>query len=424
MKNINLKGIELKLIGAIVVSLLISSPISAYLYSLIAQYVPGGYAVYVNTFVTLIVTTTFILIFARIIIIRPLNLVELSIKQASKGDLTTLIEYQSNDEIGRLSSSFNEMINNLNHIIKKTNQTVFEVTEHSSQLNTVAEENNRAIEQITYSIHEINGGAEGQVESAHDLVDVAKEVSSNMSESASSIQKVSTLAMSTNEKAIKGNEMVIDTINQMNAIHQSVGHASGVISSLEEKSKTIGDVVGIITGIADQTNLLALNATIEAARAGEHGRGVAIVAEEVRKLAEQSTRAGEDIKNIIIDIQSETIQAVKFMDEGKLVVKQGIEKVDQTGKGFTGILEDIKEISKQTQEISVIVENVNQHSLSMVTKIDDVAVISEQASGSIQNVSASAQEQNASMEEISASVTLLNKMAHELLKELQTFKVA
>ncbi|ADC50656.1 putative methyl-accepting chemotaxis protein [Alkalihalophilus pseudofirmus OF4] len=423
MKTFNISGIGPKLIGAIIVSLLISSPISAYLFSLIDQYVARNFAVYVNTLVTLIVTTTIILIFVRFILIRPLNRLQSAIRQASKGDLSVTIQNASKDEIGQLSMAFDEMMKDLRHLILKTNQTVGEVTGSSNQLNSVAEENSKAIEQITYAIQDVNTGAEEQVKRANELVDTARGVSAQMRESSLTIDKVSKFAVSTNEKAIEGNKLVVDTINQMNEIHHTVGSTSKVISTLEEKSKTIGEIVGLITGIADQTNLLALNATIEAARAGEHGRGFAIVAQEVRKLAEQSTGAGENIKKIIQDIQTETHQAVKLMEEGKEVVKKGIDKVNLTGNGFTGILKDIQLMKEQTNEMNVIIDQVNQQSINMTGKIEDVAVIAEQASSSIQTISASAEEQNASMEEISSSVSLLNNLAQDLSGELQQFKV-
>jgi len=416
------RGLGLKLVITIVASLLISSPISAYLYSLIQQYVDRGIGVYINTLVTLIVTTTIISLIVRYMIILPLHKVEEAIKKASEGDLTVSIHYNAKDEIGRLSNSFNIMIYNLKDLMEKTNQTALKVTDYSKQLNTIAEENSKAIEHISSSIQDVNTAAENQAQSSSNLVHSAKEISSQMEQSSASIQFVSNKAISANEKAGSGNKMVTNTINQMNEIQKSTEETSKVIQSLEIKSQKIGEIVEIITQIAEQTNLLSLNASIEAARAGEHGKGFAVVANEVRKLAEQSAIAGDDIREIIKDIQIETKRAVDSMEQGKDNVENGIKMVGETGGIFKDILRDFEEVSYQVQEVSTIVEQVNQSSIEMVKMIENVAVTAEQASGSIQNVSASVEEQNASMEEIYSSVIELNKMANDLQSDINKFK--
>ncbi|WP_430786710.1 methyl-accepting chemotaxis protein [Virgibacillus flavescens] len=414
--------LSMKMILAVIVSLLISSPISAYLNSVVKGYIEGSFGVYVNTLVTLIVSTTIITIFVRFLIIRPLSKVEEAVKLAAEGDLTATIDHKSNDEIGNLAITFNEMIDGLQVLIGKTNHTVLKVADYSKQLNNVAEENSKAIEQISLSIQDVAAGAEGQVNNASDLVDSAKQISVGMKQSASSIDTVASISNSATSKASTGNEMVVKTIRQMKDIQSSVGETSNVIGALEVKSNEIGEIVEIITQIADQTNLLALNATIEAARAGEHGKGFAVVADEVRKLAEQSGEAGNNIQNIIKDIQVETNLAVKSMDQGKVIVENGMKLVDVTGDNFKDISVDIEKLSHQAQEVSVIINQVNANADEMVSKIENVSVTAEQASDSIQNVSAAGEEQNASMEEISASLVALNQLSNDLQADLSKFK--
>ncbi len=276
------------MIAAIIISLLISTPISAYINGLIKGYIDGSYGVYVNTFISLLITTTIISLFVRFLIINPLNRVEEAIKQASEGDLTVSVQSRSQDEIGRLSQSFDRMVINLSDLIDKSNTTVIKVSDYSKQLNSIAEENTRAIDDINLSIQEVASGSEGQARSSADLVISAKEISEGMEQSAAAIQSVVKISTSANEKAKQGNEAAARTIRQMQEIRDSVGETSELLRALDSKSDQIGEIVKMITTIADQTNLLALNATIEAARAGEHGKGFAVVADEVRKLAEQS----------------------------------------------------------------------------------------------------------------------------------------
>jgi methyl-accepting chemotaxis protein len=211
-------------------------------------------------------------------------------------------------------------------------------------------------------------------------------------------------SVSANDKAKPGNESVMNTIKQMNEIRESVGETSELLQALEGKSGQIGEIVKMITSIADQMDLLALNATIEAARAGEHGKGFAVVADEVRKFAEQSGSAGDTIRTIVQEIQSETNIAVDSMMKGRNIIESGIHMVDQTGKSFKEITGDIENVSRQTHEVSAIIEQVNASTSNMLKMIENIAVISDKTSGSIQTVSASAEEQSASMQEISSNV--------------------
>lgn len=179
----------------------------------------------------------------------------------------------------------------------------------------------------------------------------------------------------------------------------------------------------MITQIADQTNLLALNAAIEAARAGEHGRGFSVVADEVKKLAEGSGEAAGQIRNLILEIQTEADNAVQSMSLGSSVVEKGIDMVHQTGEVFKDILVAIEQVTAESQEVSAIIEQVNSSSQNMVDTMEGVASIAEQSAGNTQNVAASVEEQNASMQEISASTEALSSMAQDLQEAVSTFKV-
>ncbi|UXH46481.1 methyl-accepting chemotaxis protein [Rossellomorea vietnamensis] len=418
-----LERIDFKMIASIVISLLISTPISAYINGLIKDYIDGSYGVYVNTLISLLVTTTIISLFVRFLIINPLNKVEGAIKQAAQGDLTVAVNSRSNDEIGRLSHSFDKMVANLGDLLEKSNQTVIKVSDYSTQLNSIAEENTKAIDAITSTIQEVAAGSEGQAKSSAKLVIASKEIAEGMEQSAAAIQSVAKTSMSASGKAAKGNAAAVDTVKRMQEIRQSVGETSELLQALDSKSDQIGEIVKMITSIADQTNLLALNATIEAARAGEHGRGFAVVAEEVRKLAEQSGNAGDKIRFIIQEIQSETNKAVQSMNQGRTIIESGIVMVDRTGDSFKEITGDIENVSRQTHEVSAIIEQVNASTVNMLTMIENIAVIADQTSGSIQTVSAASEEQAASMQEIASNVNMLNGMSRDLRGDLSRFKV-
>jgi methyl-accepting chemotaxis protein len=199
--------------------------------------------------------------------------------------------------------------------------------------------------------------------------------------------------------------------------------SSQVVNVLGEKSMEIEEIVALITEIANQTNLLALNAAIEAARAGEQGRGFAVVADEVRKLAERSNTAAGKIGTIITEIQQETGKAVKAMEDGTAAVSTGMLLMKNTGEAFVEILEMVEIVSRQAQEVSVIVEETNHLTKSMADRLDKISDVTQQSVGNTQQVAAAAEEQNATMEEIAAAADMLSKMAEELQESVTVFKL-
>lgn len=356
-------------------------------------------------------------------ITRPLKELMGSTEKIAGGDLSEEIVIRSKDELGELSNSVNQMRINLRHLIGQLGINTDHVASTSEELSASAEQTSRATEQISTSIQEVALGSEKQVSSATEATEAAAEISRGMNQAASSIQNVADLTNTASNKAITGNTVVTQTVEQMNLVQQSVSQTAGVVNTLGEKSKEIGHIVELITQIATQTNLLALNAAIEAARAGEHGRGFAVVADEVRKLAEQSGDAAAQIRELIQEIQTEADKAVESMNDGTSIVQEGIKMVHLTGETFGDIVNSIERLAAESQEVSSIVEQVNVSSQSMVEMMEAVANIAEQSAGNTQNVAASAEEQNASMEEVASSAEALSKMAQELQEVISKFKV-
>ena len=209
----------------------------------------------------------------------------------------------------------------------------------------------------------------------------------------------------------------------MDKIHGSVDDTAKVIQKLEERSKEIGQIIEVITGISDQTNLLALNAAIEAARAGEHGKGFAVVADEVKNLAEQSKESADKIANLIQQIQHDTTHAVEMMGKGTADVAEGISVVQVTGEGFKRIQQSIDQVTSQIQEISAVSEEMSASVEQVHASVDQVAQIVKEASTNTENIAAASEEQLASMEEITASSNSLSKMAEDLLAQMKQFKM-
>jgi methyl-accepting chemotaxis protein len=363
------------------------------------------------------------IIITRMITKPILSLAEAAEKIAS-GDLTQDdIKVKNRDEIGNLTNSFNQMKMNLRQLIRQVGLNAEQVAATSEELSANAEQTSKVTEQISIAIQEVAVGSEKQVSNATEVAQAVAEISKGMNQATSSIQSVADLTTTANDKANVGNTVVTQTVEQINLVQHSVSETAEVVNALGEKSEEIGQIVELITQIADQTNLLALNAAIEAARAGEQGRGFAVVADEVRKLAEQSGHAAGQIRDLIQEVQTEAEKAVQSMNDGTTVVKEGIKMVHQTGEAFRDIVKSIEQIAAESREVSAIVEQVNASSQSMVEMMEGVAHIAEQSAGNAQNVAASAEEQNASMEEVSSSAEALSKMAQDLQEVINKFKV-
>ena len=342
----------------------------------------------------------------------------------ANGDLTQKeVSMKGSDETGHLLNSASKVMNDLRGILSKIKDSTTQVAATSEELAAIAEENSAASEQISRAIQEVASGSEKQLSSFMDANQAASEISKGMEQVSSSIKTVSISSAAANEKAGVGAKTVSQTVEQMNVIQQAVEETAVMIDSLGEKSKGIGQFVEVITTIAKQTNLLALNAAIEAARAGEHGRGFAIVADEVKKLAGQSAKAADEIRELIVEIQTESNKAVDSMNQGTEVVQEGMLWVHQTGQAFDDIVNSIAEISSQSQEVTSVLNYVYERTRNMERTVEYAADISQQATGNTQNVAASAEEQNASMEEIATYSESLSKLVEELQLLINRFKV-
>jgi methyl-accepting chemotaxis protein len=259
---------------------------------------------------------------------------------------------------------------------------------------------------------------------------MANETSVTIDEMAKGIQQVAQNSMIATQSAEKtsisassGGAAIEKTIDQMKVIEQKTDHTANIISELEGRSQQIGQIVEAITTIADQTNLLALNAAIEAARAGEAGRGFSVVAEEVRKLAEQSAQSAKEITELIHEIQERTNNAVSFMNDSKKEVKTGAEVANLAGDNFAEILTRVSEITNQIHEISAASQELTSGTDTVVMSARHTIKESEKAAEETQSISAATEQQSAAVEEIATASKHLADMAMELQNSILKFKV-
>ena len=337
-------------------------------------------------------------------------------------------------------SATTQITSTIQEVAKGTQQQAASVTNTAS-----------SVEQLTRAIDGVSKGSEEQAEAVNQASQITSQISSTIEQVAGNAQAVTENATSASEAAENGSRTIEQTISGMHTIRDKVGVSAKRVQEMGERSDAIGAIVDTITDIASQTNLLALNAAIEAARAGEHGKGFAVVADEVRKLAERSAVATNEIGDLIKEIQRTVTDAVAAMDEGSQEVESGVERANEAGGALSDIMEAIEAVRQQSEQTAAASEEMSAASGELVASMDTVsavveentaaaeemsassgevsqaietiASISEENSAAIEEVSASTEEMSAQVEEVTASASSLSDMAGELTVLVSQFKL-
>ncbi|MDP4171915.1 MAG: methyl-accepting chemotaxis protein [Bacillota bacterium] len=355
---------------------------------------------------------------------KPVIAVADVLKKLADGDLTVSnVKVRSKDEVGLLSQALNQLLHNLKELIGKVYDSSVQVASASEQMLASNEQSTRAAEQIASAVQHTASGSEQQL-------NYFEEASSSVQEMAAGIQQIAESSESmlhSTENATNltrdGAKSVESVVSHMHEINVSFEETSKIVSNLGSRSQEINGIASLITSIAEQTNLLALNAAIEAARAGEHGKGFAVVADEVRKLAEQSKNSAVKIASMIHFVQKETEQAIEAVQSGNNLVEKGLLSTQEAHNAFVNISSSIEDVSYKVHEVSSAVEELTAQSKSIVGAIENVKGISEEVAFANQESSAATEEQVATMEEVTSSALGLTRLAEELQSVVSQFKL-
>ncbi|MDP4083968.1 MAG: methyl-accepting chemotaxis protein [Bacillota bacterium] len=345
-------------------------------------------------------------------------------EKIASGDLTQEeMKVRANDEIGDLTISFNAMTQSLRDVIHHITKSAEQVAAASGKLFATAEQTTKASEQISSAIQEVASGAEVQLRSSEESVSAIEEVAIGTQKIAESALSVRDSVQDANILNAQGNESVQKAIGQMNVIDQKFEKTIHEIGLLKERSLEIRKIIEVITGVAEQTNLLALNAAIEAARAGEHGKGFAVVADEVRRLADQSRSSAGQIVQLIEQIQRETENVNQSMTENLNEVELGKTVMRETGEIFEKILSSFAQVNKQIQEVSSSSKQISVNTQQVTIAVEQLSTIAREAAENSQSVATSSEEQLASFEDITASSETLSILAQELQGTIAKFNI-
>lgn len=357
-------------------------------------------------------------------IARPLEAVSAEVTYIAAGNLQRqMVAYKGNDEIGDLVQAFGTMVSNLRSMVGQVRTTAEQVTSASEELKQSAEQSAQAATSVAQTVTEVAGGAANQLLAIEEAVAESHDMASAITHIAQTAAGVSTKSGEAAATAVAGGKSVQEAVDQMHVISQAVTTSAAVVGRLGERSREIGEIVDVIHNISGQTNLLALNAAIEAARAGEAGRGFAVVADEVRKLAEQSKVAAQKIAHIVGDIQAETSAAVTAMNQGAVQVVRGTDAISDSGRQFTNIIDLVQNLNAQIIEISAAAEELAASSSTVVGSVTGIKHIAAETTAGTETISAATEEQSASMEQIAAASQGMLRLAEGLQTEVNRFLI-
>ena len=344
-------------------------------------------------------------------------------RNLKRGDFRdTPLDVTHADEFGEMAHELVDMRREVSGLLQSVSKSAETVAASSEQLTASSQQSAQAAMQVAQSVSEANELTMQQQQEVVNGKNAVGKINTSVEDIRKEAGLVTQRTSAASQHSAQGNASVDASVSQIRNVETTVRATAEIVDKLGESSKEIGQIVDVISGIAGQTNLLALNAAIEAARAGEQGRGFSVVAEEVRKLAEQSQSATQQIAELIQRIQQDTEEAVSSMKEGSDAVVQGAASVDGLRKVFQQISGLVEGVSEQVGRMEATISVVTSDARSITQSVEAIASHGAKVAEEMQSGSAAAEEQSASAEEIASASDSLAKLAQELQDSVQSFK--
>jgi len=358
------------------------------------------------------------------LIATPMRQLESYVQEITNGNLAIdKVTVSNKDEIGQLANAMNEMKDTLRSLISN-------LSDSASHLSATSEELTASTAEVNQAATVMLEGAKEGAESATATAKSANECAIAMDETAAAVQKIAessqqlhSVASHTEEMATLGTKNIHHAGEQMVSIYESTKLTTQLIHKLSKQSEEIESITQVITGITDQTNLLALNAAIEAARAGEHGKGFAVVADEVRKLAEESNTSASKIVALTSEIQRDTKNVEDAIEKSLKNVESGVEIIEVAGKSFDEIVNAIDNMKAQIEDVSAVTQQISATAEEVAASVSEIAKASEQTKDNAHQSYEASSQQLLSLKEITAVSTDLSNRAQELQQVVVNYHV-
>lgn len=346
-----------------------------------------------------------------------------NLSEISSGDLSVVFETDSSNEFGIIEKEFNKTLKKISTMLLSIKNNFSAINSHSENLSAISEDMSSSSSQVASTISQVAQGSQKQSDELSSITKIMDNFGTNIEKIVNSIKDLSS-DNSNIQKVAKVSSGDLEALSvSVNEINHSFGETKKEINDLVSSMGKINEITLLIDSIADQTNLLALNAAIEAARAGEAGKGFSVVAEEIRKLAEQSKDASTNITNLVASIQSNSSQTIKTTDEVSNKLTNQIEVIKTSLDAFKNIINLINMNLPKVGHVYDSVLQIKNEKDSIIEKVNHTSSVAESASASAAEIAASSEQMSASSEEVAATSQNLSELMHKMDDQLNEFKL-